>query len=461
MPHSNHYKIHQLNSNELCGEFTSDILEKTLYVAIQRVINNMKIIELVSNDTKKNLDNVLSQITIRELKILDKNYGNYIVVDEYSLSYSYENKSIFLQSNYYANMICYDSYFVTVVTSELNKLLNGIKKTQNTCKPNVQQCKKQPVKQHETKNDVYSIQAPTIISSNVTKSLIIEDKQNTTSDNVDEIDDKLDILRKKMEKLIDVRDEQSDNNYSMKESIEKQRNKLDDFVLDKITEEKHKIKREEEKKEANRKVFRHDKKVYRLIKEDIENGKINEDDIPVLFESKYPIFEFMDSNDMITLNDEHDEHEFMSYCEFYDDAYPEIKEEQNKQSEYVPHNLHYLPEEEQKKYAAIKDKQTDIIGDFLERNTKQKMPEKEDSSYGSLDSDTDIFKNPEPQKVKVYASVDDILNQVDNQNDNNIKISLKSQVIEPINESTDLNLASVQNIKSDESRSSLAKALDK
>lgn len=497
----NYYKIHQLNGNDLCGSFTSDILEQTLYVTVMQIVDNLKLIQIVSNNVKQNLEQILSQFTIRELKMIDIERGQHIVVDEYSLSYSYEHQSILLSSKYYTHTVGFDGYKLVVAMSELNKILCGTNKSSDVCKPQQTQQQNKPAQtqQHnkpqqnikqEIKKNVYDISIPSVISSDVAKSIIPakeKEKEQQEPENVDEIDKKLNILCDKMEKLHDARDEQTDNIFAMKDSIDKQRDKLDDYVLDNITEEKHKLRREEEKKEADRKVFKHDKKVYRLIKKDIDNGKINEDGLPVLFESKYPIFEFMDSNDMIVLNDEHDEEEFTLYREFYDDAYPEIKEaEQNKHSGYVPHNLHYLPEEEQKKYEGIKERQTDVIDEFIQKNTQKPLKtqnyiQEEDSSSEHdestfVDSDNDsesqppklenVFEQttrPKQNIEKIYASVDDILNQVDNMGDNT-KISLSKstqQLIEPLDESADLNFASVQNIKSDKSRSSLAKALDK
>ena len=46
-----------------------------------------------------------------------------------------------------------------------------------------------------------------------------------------------------------------------------------------------------------------DKRVYFIIKEQLESGELTEDSIPILFQDKYPIFKYLDENSLIDSSD--------------------------------------------------------------------------------------------------------------------------------------------------------------
>ena len=90
---------------------------------------------------------------------------------------------------------------------------------------------------------------------------------------------------------------------------------------------------EQEKEEERFRIFESDKRVYDKIKIDITKEKISENNIPELFATKYPIFKFMDLNNLLNTDNDYD-----TYKSLYDN----IKgQESNTKEEYIPHNVHY------------------------------------------------------------------------------------------------------------------------
>lgn len=99
------------------------------------------------------------------------------------------------------------------------------------------------------------------------------------------------------------------------------------------------------------------------MKQDIVTHKLLESKISVLFKDIYPIYKFMDSKDLLNTEDE-----YIHYINIYNEIFPKLKEE--REDVYVPHNIHYLNEIEQKKYENIKSANKDMLGDYFNKNRK-------------------------------------------------------------------------------------------
>lgn len=158
--------------------------------------------------------------------------------------------------------------------------------------------------------------------------------------------------------------------------------------ISKINDEKRWIRKEKEREEERRRVFEADKGVYYRMKQEIREGKRDEDNVPFLFAQKYPIFSFMDEKDL--LNDEEDQYEL--YVGFYEELYPK-KPREEEEEEYIPHNINYLTEDEQAKYAKVKKDHSDDIEELLKKSASHKYPslddilDKLDKEDGSDESD--------------------------------------------------------------------------
>lgn len=165
-----------------------------------------------------------------------------------------------------------------------------------------------------------------------------------------------------IEQLKKLKEDELNSMKVLKEKLEVEEDKIIDKqnVLGDIKRDAFKHK---EKEEDNKRVFIADKKAYFMIKMDIYTKKLEESKVSPLFQDKYVIFKYLDERGILNSDDE-----YVHYVTLYNELYPEpeIIEER-----YVPHNLHYLSEEEQKKYEHIKNSNKDMIEEFI--NGKEKL----------------------------------------------------------------------------------------
>lgn len=199
-------------------------------------------------------------------------------------------------------------------------------------------------------------------------------------------------ILKMIETLKKLKEEEVTKITSLKEKLEKEEDILNEKqnILGDIKRDSFKHK---EKEEDNKRVFIADKKAYFMIKMDIYTKKLEENKISPLFQDKYIIFKYLDERGILGTDDE-----YVHYVTLYNELYPkpEIIEDR-----YVPHNLHYLSEEEQKKYENIKNKDKDMIEEFI--NGKSKIViEPLDDVLRKVDEDN----NYEDDKNNMFGDVD-------------------------------------------------------
>ena len=188
--------------------------------------------------------------------------------------------------------------------------------------------------------------------------------------NIDQVKDTLDNLvhLKKTNKVALDNLEQKKNNDE-KNYVEYKYN---------INCDEHKLKKIKEKKENNVRIFLSDRDfTYKKIKENIDNGTVYEADIPGMFVEKYPIFKYMDENNILFGENAYDIYNEL-YYNIHSESESNSDEKQN--SDYVPHNVHYLEEDQKKKYMGkLNSQQNDGI--FV----KNKQVESLDSIIKKLD----------------------------------------------------------------------------
>ena len=88
----------------------------------------------------------------------------------------------------------------------------------------------------------------------------------------------------------------------MKDNIQ---NKQEEFKnkKDKFNKEKRIFDKEKEEWIQFKTKLETDKRVYFIIKEQIDSGELTEESIPILFQDKYPIFKNLDDNNLLDRND--------------------------------------------------------------------------------------------------------------------------------------------------------------
>lgn len=127
--------------------------------------------------------------------------------------------------------------------------------------------------------------------------------------NADELKRKIDELTKLKELEIDDLENLNDNLHDFENKIIEEK-----FSID---AEKNKLRTDKEKWEEFKNIFAADKKIYRIMKEQLNNNEI--EDIPELFEHKYPIFKVLDDNNL--LDNENNIYEYIKLLPEDDSVY--------------------------------------------------------------------------------------------------------------------------------------------
>jgi len=126
---------------------------------------------------------------------------------------------------------------------------------------------------------------------------------NITTQNDSEDDEKkeeeivdLEELKKKIEELNKLKEQELDDLQNLNQNFHEFQTKVIDekFNLD---AEKLKLKQNKEKWEEFKNIFNADKKIYKIMKDQISKSEIEK--IPELFEKKFPIFKILDENNQL------------------------------------------------------------------------------------------------------------------------------------------------------------------
>jgi len=160
----------------------------------------------------------------------------------------------------------------------------------NVSKQQIKETKEKQEKQEES-SDI-NVRLPVINTEiNITT--------NVDEDSEEEVD--LEELKKKIEELSKLKEKEVEDLENLNENFNDFHNKVieEKFSLD---AEKLKLKQNKEKWEEFKNIFNADKKIYKIMKEQIANNEIEK--IPELFEKKYPIFKVLDENNLLDTESE-------------------------------------------------------------------------------------------------------------------------------------------------------------
>lgn len=146
-----------------------------------------------------------------------------------------------------------------------------------------------------------------------------------------------------------------------------------------------------DKAAEQRSRFEANKLAFYKMKKHISEGKLDKANISDLFVNEYPIYEFMDSKELLDTP-----HDFITYLSIYNELYPSTNTEE-EESTYVPHNINYLSEEEQEKYKDIKTNNKDLIEEFMSNSSNNSNQQKKypplDDILNAIDADESICLN--------------------------------------------------------------------
>lgn len=283
-------------------------------------------------------------------------------------------------------------------------------------------------------NDNIKIKDEDDIKSNISNiSELISESDEFSSDNDDnvndgkELDSKLKEIGNQIADLQKIKAHGEDQLNNLRKVQDEQVNDLIDYSAD-VNYLKKKLFIGREQEEERRRKFNADKKAYFLIKEDINKGKLKVEKIleNPIFKNKYPVFEYMESKNILTQK-EGDDDDLNNSCSVGEDyfIYSQLtkKNIEPKSKGYVPHNYNYLSEGEQKEYSAYLESKKDIIDEFLNIKNKIKSLDEilkeldggPDSEYSDSDEIPDISI---PTKTLNSSPINSIKENVNLLNDN-------------------------------------------
>lgn len=168
-------------------------------------------------------------------------------------------------------------------------------------------------------------------------------ENNIVSESYDDINTNIYIKPKNINKeeiiflINNLKNKIEDEKIKLENINKKYENKLDSYL-----ESKHKLglleireKQKLEKEEENRKVFKVDKKIYNIFKQEINDNIRDPDDIPEIFINKYLIFKKLDeiNNNSIykSYNDDHNINSgILDDSPLYSEEYNEFKKLKNQ-----------------------------------------------------------------------------------------------------------------------------------
>jgi len=117
------------------------------------------------------------------------------------------------------------------------------------------------------------------------------------------------------QKIKQLEEEENNNNRKIEEIQEIVNDKEEIFneKKEEFDEQKKNFEKEKEYLYQLKNKLEADKRVYYIIKEQLDSGELTEESIPILFQDKYPIFKYLDDNNLIDDSDSISTEEINNY----------------------------------------------------------------------------------------------------------------------------------------------------
>ncbi|AYV76922.1 MAG: hypothetical protein Barrevirus4_6 [Barrevirus sp.] len=245
------------------------------------------------------------------------------------------------------------------------------------------------------KNKTINVVNPTNLPRPMESILFKEEEEDLNQTNFENLSPET--LRKTIDALETLKKVEEDELKKIEEIEKKDTHNFSKFCNN-LGDVKREYRKNKEKEEERRNKFEANRNAYRKIKVHLDEGKITEAGISPLFRAEFPIYKFMDEKGLLGLPDD-----YLVYLNMYDELYPEKKEKEKEKtsSDYIPHNIHYLSDDEQAKYLNMKETSKNIIEEFMV------------SQCNKSNNNTEVN-----QTNKKYLPLDKILEQVTDNDDN-------------------------------------------
>jgi hypothetical protein len=191
----------------------------------------------------------------------------------------------------------------------------------------------------------------------------IKTRSDEPPQDIDEVD--INQLKKQMDDLLRLKEQEEAKLNVMNKTYNKDYQNYTKY-FDDLNDQKRFMRVDKERAEEKRRVYEANKRAYYMMTDDIKKGDLLEEKISPLFRDKYPIYRFMDEKGLLDQDDEYE-----TFLRLFNELYPEDEEETSK-DDWIPHNYHYLTDEQREKYKNSKLKHKDEIEEFIEKNVEKK-----------------------------------------------------------------------------------------
>jgi len=196
-----------------------------------------------------------------------------------------------------------------------------------------------------------------------TKSEELSKELSKESQDSDDID--IDQLKKQMDELTNLKKQEEAKLADMNKTYNKDYQNYTKY-FDDLNDQKRFMRVDKERAEEKRRVYEANKRAYYMMADEIDKGELSEEKISPLFRDKYPIYRFMDEKGLLDQDDEYE-----TFLRLFNELYPE-DEEESSNDDWIPHNYHYLTDEQKEKYKSSKSRHKDEIEEFIEKNVEKK-----------------------------------------------------------------------------------------
>lgn len=210
-------------------------------------------------------------------------------------------------------------------------------------------------------------------------------------------DDEIEIVEVKEKEI--KKPKQKTEDELLEEEIKEEIRNIEnvDKHAEESAEKKYQRQREDKVKEMKN-IFRHDKMAYNIIKKEIEEGKRNPKNIPLLFSQKWGIYRILDDQELFDTK-----YEWIVYKLLY---YETIPNDDHKKP-YWNETLTQLTKEEEKIFEELPEEKQLIIYDYVESTNNKPIEdliEKKLSADAGLTNQqaslTSMFNNESEHKVE-------------------------------------------------------------
>lgn len=159
-------------------------------------------------------------------------------------------------------------------------------------------------------------------------------------------------------------------------------------------EKKYQRQREDKVKEMKN-IYKHDKIAYKIIKQEISEGKRNANNIPLLFSQKWGIYRILDDNDLFDTK-----YEWIVYKLLY---YETIPNDDHKKP-YWNESLTTLTKEEEAIFEELPEEKQLIIYDYVESTNNKPIEDLIEKKLGEDSSLTTLFNKNESEYKIEYSN---------------------------------------------------------